>query len=87
MIKKPAKKKEPEGSNFTCATTAQRRYVAKTGRFLAHEVPISIHAPIRGCDRAYAQLVAVLVLTLFQCSTALSEIDNRTFILDVKGPG
>lgn len=47
----------------------------------------SIHAPIRGCGRAYTQLVAVLVLTLFQCSTALSTIDNRTFILDVKGPG
>jgi len=57
------------------------------GSLLAMEDIFSIHAPIRGCGRAYTQLVAVLVLTLFQCSTALSTIDNRTFILDVKGPG
>lgn len=61
------------------------------GSLLAIEDIFSIHAPIRGCGRAYTQLVAVLVLTLFltlfQCSTALSTIDNRTFILDVKGPG
>lgn len=57
------------------------------GSLLAMEDIFSIHAPIRGCGRAYTPLVAVLVLTLFQCSTALSTIDNRTFILDVKGPG
>mgnify|MGYP001726378720 CR=1 FL=1 len=49
---------------------------------------ISIHASIRGMRQGMtARFVAVLVLTLFQCSTELSKVDNRTFILDVKGPG